>query len=70
MTRFHQMRPCGGFTLLPGLSLQVSTVLLAPICPHTCEYVWGDLLKKEGTVLKAGWPQAQQPDFVLQQAAR
>jgi leucyl-tRNA synthetase len=25
--------------------LEMATLLLAPICPHTCEHVWGDLLK-------------------------
>lgn len=25
--------------------MEVSACLLAPICPHTCEHVWGDLLK-------------------------
>jgi leucyl-tRNA synthetase len=29
----------------------VSTLLLAPICPHTCEHVWSNLLKREGLVV-------------------
>lgn len=50
--------------------MQVSTLLLAPICPHTAEHVWGTLLKRPGLVVNAGWPTAAAPDFVLQQAAR
>lgn len=37
---------------------------------HTMEHMWGVVLKKQGTVLRAGWPEAAAPDFVLQQAAR
>eukprot|EP00887_Chlorella_sp_A99_P004074 scaffold11.g4074.t1 len=49
--------------------IEVSTLLMAPITPHTSEHVWGDLLKREGLVVNAGWPAAAEPDFVLQQAA-
>jgi leucyl-tRNA synthetase len=50
--------------------LDVSTRLLAPICPHTCEHVWGTLLQRPGLVLKAGWPTASAADPLLQQAAK
>lgn len=50
--------------------VEVSTLLLAPIAPHTCEHVWRDLLKKPGAVLTAGWPHdAPAPDAVLRAAA-
>ena len=50
--------------------VEISTLLLAPLAPHTCEHVWRDLLKKEGTVLTAGWPSdAPAPDAVLRAAA-
>jgi len=49
---------------------EVSTLLLVPITPHTCEHVWTHLLKKQGSVLTAGWPQSDAPDFVLQRAAQ
>lgn len=49
--------------------IDVSTRVLTPICPHTCEHVWSDLLKRDGCVVNAGWPAASQPDHVLQQAA-
>lgn len=33
---------------------EMSTLLLAPITPHTSDYVWSSLLKKQGSVLTAG----------------
>ena len=45
---------------MPGV--QVSTQLLAPVAPHTCEHVWRDLLKLSGSCLNSGWPQAAAPD--------
>ena len=41
---------------------QVSTLLLAPIAPHTCEHVWTSVLGRSGTVLTAGWPVLPLPD--------
>lgn len=48
---------------------EVSTLLLTPICPHTCEHIWSNLLKKDGLVVNAGWPSAAEPDFLLQKTA-
>lgn len=48
------------------LAVQVQTLLLAPICPHTCDHVWRDKLQQPGTVLTAGWPKAPQPKAALQ----
>uniref|UniRef100_A0A1D2A3Q3 leucine--tRNA ligase n=2 Tax=Auxenochlorella protothecoides TaxID=3075 RepID=A0A1D2A3Q3_AUXPR len=50
--------------------VEVAALLVAPIAPHTSEYIWGDVLKREGLILTAGWPAAPQPDFVLQEAYR
>jgi leucyl-tRNA synthetase len=50
--------------------IEVSTLLLTPFCPHTCEHIWGALLKKSGTVTKAGFPIGAAPDAVLASAAR
>jgi len=49
---------------------QVSTLLLAPICPHTCEHVWRKLLRRRGSALTAGWPAAPPPDVALRAAAQ
>jgi hypothetical protein len=32
--------------------------------------MWGEMLGKEGLCVKAGWPAAAEPDFLLQQAAQ
>jgi hypothetical protein len=32
--------------------------------------VWGVLLKRQGSVLRAGWPAAAEPDFIMQRAAQ
>lgn len=50
--------------------IEVSALLLVPITPHTSEHIWGTLLAKPGSVLKAGWPAAAEPDFVMQRAAQ
>jgi leucyl-tRNA synthetase len=50
--------------------VEVSTLLLTPFCPHTCEHIWGELLKKSGTVTKAGFPVGDAPDAVLAAAAK
>ena len=46
--------------------VEVSAKLLVPITPHTSEHIWSNLLGKTGSVLTSGWPQADQPDFVMQ----
>ncbi|KAM2669375.1 hypothetical protein EV2_020853 [Malus domestica] len=48
--------------------MDVQTRLITPICPHYAEYVWRELLKKEGFVVNAGWPVADSPDLILQSA--
>ena len=50
--------------------IEVSTLLIAPFCPHTCEHIWGALLQKEGTVTKAGFPVGSPPDAKLAAAAK
>lgn len=50
--------------------IETSTLLLVPITPHTCDHVWTNLLKMQGSVLTAGWPQSEAPDFVLRRAAQ
>eukprot|EP01026_Neomeris_dumetosa_P055870 TRINITY_DN5094_c0_g1_i2.p1 TRINITY_DN5094_c0_g1~~TRINITY_DN5094_c0_g1_i2.p1 ORF type:complete len:263 (-),score=53.13 TRINITY_DN5094_c0_g1_i2:417-1100(-) len=43
--------------------------MLTPICPHICDHIWINILKREGSSLNAGWPQADEPDYVVRQAA-
>ncbi|KAG9456750.1 hypothetical protein H6P81_001258 [Aristolochia fimbriata] len=48
--------------------MDVQTRLITPICPHYAEYVWRELLKKDGFVVKSGWPTANLPDLTLKVA--
>ncbi|KAL5787066.1 hypothetical protein ACOSP7_004015 [Xanthoceras sorbifolium] len=48
--------------------MDVQTRLITPICPHYGEYVWRELLKKDGFAVKAGWPTAGTPDLTLKSA--
>lgn len=48
--------------------MDVQTRLLAPICPHYAEYIWRELLKKDGFVVNAGWPTGDAPDLTLKSA--
>lgn len=48
--------------------MDVQTRLITPICPHYAEYVWRELLKKDGFAVKAGWPTAASPDLTLKAA--
>ena len=50
-------------------STQVATLLLTPICPHTCEHMWRAILGRPGSVLTAGFPAGRAPDFALKFAA-
>lgn len=45
--------------------IEVQTILLAPICPHYCEYVWTRLLKRERSVRHAAWPASGPVDDAL-----
>ncbi|GAA6074797.1 leucine--tRNA ligase, cytoplasmic, partial [Tachysurus ichikawai] len=44
--------------------IENQTLLLAPICPHLCEYTW-NLLGKSESLMKASWPAAGPVDEVL-----
>lgn len=53
-----------------GACAQVSTLLLVPICPHSCEHVWRDVLRRPGSALTAGFPApSAPPNFALKAAA-
>ncbi|XP_010692415.2 leucine--tRNA ligase, cytoplasmic isoform X1 [Beta vulgaris subsp. vulgaris] len=48
--------------------MDIQTRLLTPICPHYGEYIWRELLRKEGFAIKAGWPVADAPNLTLKSA--
>jgi len=37
--------------------IKTQIILLAPICPHLADYVWREILKEEGSVVNAKWPE-------------
>ncbi|KAL5719855.1 leucine--tRNA ligase [Ranunculus cassubicifolius] len=62
---------CGSGGMNQGLVrrfMDVQTRLITPICPHYSEYVWRELLKNDGFVVKIGWPSADLPDLTLKSA--
>ena len=64
---------CGSEGMNRRLVLQYvdwSSRLLTPFCPHFCEHIWRNLLKRDGFVIKSGWPKSGGPDLMLQQMSR
>uniref|UniRef100_A0A8C4E8K3 leucine--tRNA ligase n=1 Tax=Dicentrarchus labrax TaxID=13489 RepID=A0A8C4E8K3_DICLA len=49
--------------------IERQTLLLAPICPHLCEYTWG-LLGKTSSLRKASWPVAGPVDEILMRSSQ
>lgn len=49
--------------------LTTQVLLLAPICPHTCDYIWQKILGNTSSILHASWPTAEEPDIVLVKAS-
>lgn len=50
--------------------MQVSTLLITPICPHTCDHIWRNILRRQGSALTAGFPVGGEPDFEIRCACR
>ena len=48
--------------------IETQAIILCPICPHTAEYVWTEVLKKKGSINSAKWPVVKQVDEVLLQS--
>ncbi|XP_063692555.1 leucine--tRNA ligase, cytoplasmic-like [Bolinopsis microptera] len=49
--------------------IKTQMILLAPVCPHVADYVWREVLKEEGSVVNARWPEYSAPDDSLTKAA-
>lgn len=41
--------------------IEVQALLLSPIAPHFCEYLWREVLKNEGSIQNAKFPTVSQP---------
>jgi len=50
--------------------IDVQARLMAPIAPHWAEHIWGNILKRNGLVVTAGWPETSPVDASLQHARR
>lgn len=49
--------------------IEVQTLMLSPICPHICEYIWA-VLEKPTSIMHASWPVAEKYDNVLIQSSQ
>lgn len=49
--------------------IETQVLILAPICPHLAEYIWG-LLGKENSIMSANWPEAGELDESVPQASQ
>ncbi|KAK9406608.1 leucine-tRNA ligase cytoplasmic [Crotalus adamanteus] len=49
--------------------IESQTLLLTPICPHVCEYIW-NLLGKAESIMKTSWPVPGVVDEVLVQSSQ
>jgi leucyl-tRNA synthetase len=68
LTRDEYRLSCGAAGMNRDLLwrfMDVQTRLITPICPHYAEHMWQKIMKKEGIVIKAGWPDADTPDPTL-----
>eukprot|EP00398_MALV-I-01_sp_L67-1_P000400 gene400-4_t len=45
--------------------IEVQALVFSPICPHFCEHLWTEILKKDTLVVKSLWPEAKPVDEVL-----
>ncbi|KAL7644254.1 UNVERIFIED_CONTAM: hypothetical protein RMT77_005081 [Armadillidium vulgare] len=71
---FHQYRERaqvqGGMHWeLVELYLRSQVIILSPICPHICDYIWRTYLGEKKSILHALWPQVDEPDLALVNAS-
>ncbi|XP_042206622.1 leucine--tRNA ligase, cytoplasmic-like [Homarus americanus] len=71
---FHQYREraqvqAGLHWDLVSRYLTTQVLLLAPICPHACDYIWQKLLGNSKSILHASWPTTEEPDLALVKAS-
>jgi leucyl-tRNA synthetase len=45
--------------------IETQLIILSPICPHICEYIWQKVLNKPTSILQALWPTASPADETL-----
>ncbi|XP_038692389.1 leucine--tRNA ligase, cytoplasmic-like isoform X2 [Tripterygium wilfordii] len=50
--------------------MNVQTILAERFCPHYADYVWREVLKKDGCVIDAPWPTGSLPDLNIYEASK
>ncbi|MCJ1309094.1 cytosolic leucyl tRNA synthetase [Agyrium rufum] len=48
--------------------VELQALILTPICPHWCDYIWQEVLHKESSIQTALWPSVSTPDSSLSAA--
>ena len=49
--------------------LESQVMILSPICPHICDYIWKELLEKGSSILHGAWPVTDEPEMTLVKAS-
>ncbi|XP_071546480.1 leucine--tRNA ligase, cytoplasmic isoform X1 [Panulirus ornatus] len=49
--------------------LTTQVLLLSPVCPHVCDFIWQKVLGKPSSILHARWPITEEPDLLLVKAS-
>ncbi|KAL6254270.1 hypothetical protein P5V15_014885 [Pogonomyrmex californicus] len=62
--KYLQLSPIANLNLIKKY-IEIQIILLSPICPHVCEYIWTDLLMKNSSILNARWPTIGEIDEIL-----
>lgn len=42
--------------------IETQAIMLSPLCPHSAEYIYQEILKEPGSIQTAKWPKAKQPN--------
>lgn len=45
--------------------LTTQVLILAPICPHVCDYIWRNILGNTKSILHSRWPVTEEPNLTL-----
>lgn len=45
--------------------IEIQSIILSPILPHITEYIWREILKKDGSIVNAKWPVVPEADQSL-----
>lgn len=49
--------------------LTTQVIILSPVCPHICDYIWQKILGNKESILHSSWPVIEEPDLTLVQSS-